>query len=91
MNMYLGRMDEALRFVEQMKTFALDYNEHLELEFMMLLTTGQLVSAEVVGKRLAEVLNKEAPNVAPTWISSAKRRSVRQPRKSSFLGRVTRE
>jgi hypothetical protein len=63
--MYLGRMDEALRLVEQMETFALDYNENLELEFVMLLTAGQLVSAEAVGKRLAEVLNKEAPNVGP--------------------------
>jgi TolB-like protein/Tfp pilus assembly protein PilF len=64
-NMNLGRMDEAFRLVEQMKTFAPDYNENLELEFVMLLITGQRAPAEAVGKRLAEVLNKEAPNVGP--------------------------
>ena len=65
LNMLLGRTDEVFRLLEQMKTFSLDYNENLELEFMMLLIAGQTASAEAVGKRLAEVLNKEAPNVGP--------------------------
>jgi tetratricopeptide (TPR) repeat protein len=65
LNMYLGRTDEALRLLEQMETFALDYNENLELEFVIFLITGQRASAEAVGKRLAEVLNKEAPNLDP--------------------------
>jgi len=65
MNIYLDHMDEAFRLVEQMKTFALDYNENLELEFVMLLIACRTASAEAVGKRLAEVLNKETPNVGP--------------------------
>jgi TolB-like protein/Tfp pilus assembly protein PilF len=65
LNMLLGRTDEVFRLLEQMKTFSLDYNENLELEFMMLLIAGQTASAETVGKRLAEVLNKETSNVGP--------------------------
>jgi TolB-like protein/Tfp pilus assembly protein PilF len=64
-NLNLGRMDDAFRLVEQMKTFAPDYNENLELEFILLLISGQREAAAVVGKRLAEILNKSAPNLDP--------------------------
>jgi hypothetical protein len=58
-------MDDALRLVEQMKTFAPDYNENLGLEFILLLISGQREAAAAVGKRLAEILNKKAPNLGP--------------------------
>jgi tetratricopeptide (TPR) repeat protein len=64
-NLMLGRSDEAFRLIAQMETFAPDYNENLELEFILLLTTGQREAAEVIGKRLAERLNKSAPNLGP--------------------------
>jgi len=64
-NVILGRPDEAFRLLAQMETFAPDYNENLELEFILLLTTGQLEAAEVIGKRLADQLNKSAPNLGP--------------------------
>jgi TolB-like protein len=64
-NMNLGRLEEAFRLVEQLKSFAPDFNEHLELEFMLLLITGQREAAAAVGGRLAEKLNKKAPNLAP--------------------------
>jgi TolB-like protein/Tfp pilus assembly protein PilF len=63
--MILGRSDEALRLLAHMETFAPDYNENLELEFILLLTTGQREAAEVIGKRLANQLNKSAPNLGP--------------------------
>jgi hypothetical protein len=58
-------MDDAFRLVEQMKTFAPDYNENLELEFILLLISGQREAAASVGKRLAEILKKKAPNLDP--------------------------
>jgi TolB-like protein len=64
-NMILGRSDEAFRLLAQIETFAPDYNETLELEFILLLTTGQREAAEVIGKRLADQLNKSAPNLGP--------------------------
>jgi TolB-like protein/Tfp pilus assembly protein PilF len=64
-NLILGRSDEAFRIMAQMETFAPDYNENLELEFILLLTTGQREAAEVIGKRLADQLNKSAPNLGP--------------------------
>jgi TolB-like protein/Tfp pilus assembly protein PilF len=59
----LGHTDEAFRTFEQMKKFAPDFNEGLELEFNLLLITGQREAAEAVGNHLAEVLNKKRPNV----------------------------
>jgi TolB-like protein/Tfp pilus assembly protein PilF len=64
-NLIFGRSDEAFRIMAQMETFAPDYNENLELEFILLLTTGQREAAEVIGKRLADQLNKSAPNLGP--------------------------
>jgi tetratricopeptide (TPR) repeat protein len=64
-NVILGRSDEAFRLLAQMETFAPNYNENLELEFILLLTTGQREAAEVIGKRLANQLNKSAPNLDP--------------------------
>jgi tetratricopeptide (TPR) repeat protein len=64
-NLILGRTDDAFRLVEQMKGFAPDYNENLELEFTLLLISGQREAAEAVGKRLAEILNKKTPNLDP--------------------------
>jgi tetratricopeptide (TPR) repeat protein len=64
-NQNLGRTDDAFRLVAQMKTFAPDYNENLELEFILLLISGQREAASAVGKRLAEMLNKKAPNLDP--------------------------
>ncbi len=61
----LGRTDDAFLVIEQVKTFAPDYNENLEIEFILLLITGQREAAEVIGKRLAERLNKSAPNLGP--------------------------
>ena len=64
-NLILGRTDEALRRIAQMKSIAPEYNENLELEFVLLLNTGQREAAAAVGKRLAEVLNKHAPDLSP--------------------------
>jgi tetratricopeptide (TPR) repeat protein len=64
-NLNLGRTDDAFRLVEQMKTFAPDYNENLELEFILLLVNGQREAAAEVGNRLAEKLNKRTPNLDP--------------------------
>jgi TolB-like protein/Tfp pilus assembly protein PilF len=64
-NLILGRTDDAFLVVEQVKTFAPDYNENLELEFILLLNTGQREAAAVVGKRLAKILNKNAPDLGP--------------------------
>jgi tetratricopeptide (TPR) repeat protein len=64
-NLNLGHTDDAFRLVEQMKTFAPDYNENLELEFILLLISGQREAAAAVGKRLAEILNKKTLNLGP--------------------------
>jgi TolB-like protein len=62
-NLNFGREDEALRVLEQVKTFAPDFSETLGLEFMTLLISGQPDAAAVVGKKLAESLRKQKSNV----------------------------
>jgi len=62
-NMYFGRVDEAFRVIEQLKTFAPEFSETLGLEFMTLLISGQPDAAAGVGKRLAESLSKQKSNV----------------------------
>jgi TolB-like protein/Tfp pilus assembly protein PilF len=64
-NLILGRTDDAFLAVEQVKTFAPDYNENMEIEFVLLLNTGQREAAATVGKRLAAILNKNAPDLGP--------------------------
>jgi TolB-like protein len=63
--MVSGRTDDAFRLLAEMEGFAPDYNENLELEFILLLTSGEREAAAAVGMRLAEILNKKSPNVDP--------------------------
>ncbi len=53
-----GLTDEALDVLAGMEAFAPDYNENLEVEFMIRLVRGELDQARAVGERLSAVLGK---------------------------------
>ncbi|MCH7564976.1 MAG: hypothetical protein IH968_14260 [Gemmatimonadetes bacterium] len=55
-----GMFDEALIILADMESFAPDYNENLEIEFMIRLIREEFDQARAVGERLARVLNKRA-------------------------------
>jgi len=58
-----GQTDEALAVLGSMESFAPDYNENLEMEFVIRLIRGELEQAKAVGKKLALALNKRISGI----------------------------
>lgn len=56
--MSAGMFDEALIILADVESFAPDFGENLELEFMIRLIREEFDQARAVGERLARVLNK---------------------------------
>jgi tetratricopeptide (TPR) repeat protein len=59
-----GMYDEALVVLDEIKSFAPDYNESLEVELFIRLIQGNLDQARSVGEQLSRVLNKRSSSVA---------------------------